>query len=130
MKNIAVILLHDEKKRFLLQHRTSDAPKFPGRYGFFGGEAEEKETPEMAVKRECYEEIEYELKNPKLLLNTIINDEYGKRNVHVFLEKYDPEKKLVLNEGCAMKWATKEEVRNLKIVDYQVDILKDMYNKI
>jgi len=130
MWNIAVILLYDYKKRFLLQHRTDDAPASPGKYGFFGGSTKAGETPELGVKRECYEELEYELENPRLFLSTIVDDEYGRRKVYVFLEKYNPDKKLVLHEGQGMKWVARSEMGNLDLVEYQIDILKNMYNKI
>jgi mutator protein MutT len=130
MKNVAVILLYDDKKRFLLQHRTADALVYPNVYGFFGGKIDEGESPETAVKRECNEELEYELKNPKLILNTTMDSKYGKRHINLFLEKYDPSKKIVLHEGQGLKWVSREEVDNIQIADYLIETLKEMYNKI
>lgn len=130
MNKFAGIFLYDEKKRFLLQHRTDDAPTYPGEFGIFGGEIEEGESPEIAVKRECMEELEYELRNPKLILKTVLDTKYGQRAVYLFLEKYDTDKKLVLREGQNMKWVELKKVYNLKIVADVYDILVDMYNKI
>ncbi|MDD4900610.1 MAG: NUDIX domain-containing protein [Patescibacteria group bacterium] len=130
MKNVACILLYDSNKKFLLQHRTDNAPTFPDYFGFFGGKIEEGESPEEAIRRECVEELEYELKNPKLILNTIRDCKYGKRNLFLFLEKFDKDKKLVLHEGKDMKWVAKNEIKNFKIAEYLIDILMEMYNKI
>jgi len=130
MKNIALILLYDDKKRFLLQYRTDDAPTYPNYYGFFGGKIEEGETPRETIKRECIEELEYEPNNPILTLNTVRDCKYGKINIYLFLEKYDSNKKLILHEGQYMKWVNLEEVNDLKIIDFLKDILIEMYSKI
>jgi 8-oxo-dGTP diphosphatase len=130
IKSIAVVLLYNDEKKFLLQLRTLDAPTFPGIYGFFGGRIEEGETPEAAIRRECLEELEYELENPELVLSSLLESGYGKRNVHLFLEKYDPQKKLVLHEGQSMGWFDKEEAGKLVVSDFLADILIGMYDKI
>lgn len=117
-------------KEFLLQHRTDDAPTYPGEFGFFGGEIEKEEIPEVAIKRECMEELEYELKNPKLVLETIVDGRCEQLTIYLFIEKYDQCKELVLHEGQAMKWVGREELNDYKIVADTHDILVDMYNKI
>lgn len=45
----------------MLQHRTSDAPRKPDHWGFFGGHTEEEESPEEAAVREFKEELQIEL---------------------------------------------------------------------
>ena len=62
-KDLALILLYDEQKRILLQHRSEDAPALPGYWAFFGGAIEKVESPEQSVRREAKEELGYELKN-------------------------------------------------------------------
>ena len=58
-KVVAVAILEQQGK-FLLQLRD-DIPTiiFPGYWALFGGHLEEGETPEMALKREIKEEINY-----------------------------------------------------------------------
>ncbi len=130
MKRYVGILLYDEEKRFLLQQRTADAPKHPGKFGTFGGKAEKGETPEMAVRRECMEELDYELENPKLAFQTTLDTKYGKIAGFIFLEKYNPNKKLVLHEGENMRWVSSKEFEDLDFIDSLKDIVSQMYNEI
>ena len=68
--------------------------------GIFGGRIEKNETPKECVIRECCEELEYNLKNPKLIHERRI---LGILKQYIFIEKYDPSKKLILKEGEEMK---------------------------
>jgi 8-oxo-dGTP pyrophosphatase MutT (NUDIX family) len=110
MKDGTAIILVNGKKEVLLQHRTDDAENFPGMWSFFGGGIEENETPLETVKRECFEELEYDLKNPKLILVKNLST----RKIFLFIEKYNPSKKLVLKEGQGMKWFKVEEISKVK----------------
>jgi len=109
MKKTTGIILFDKNGKILLQHRTKDAPSSPGKWSIFGGAIEEGENPLKAVKRECFEEIEYKLKNPKLILKIIYNEKIA----HIFIEEYDTNKKLVLNEGDDMGWFNFKEIKKL-----------------
>lgn len=126
-RNISVILLYDTKKRFLLQHRSNDSNRAPGRWGFFGGGIERGENSLDAVKRECFEELGYTLKNPKLLFKEIVNVDdimYG------YVEMFDETKKLDLNEGKDMGWFFPEETKKLDMIPHDRDILLKIKNKI
>ena len=57
----AIFTLIDDLDRILLQHRTDDAPAYPGKWGFFGGRVEGDETPEEALRREAWEELTIDL---------------------------------------------------------------------
>lgn len=50
-------MVMDEDGRFLLQHRTDDAPTWAGFWGLFGGGLEPGERPKEALVRELQEEI-------------------------------------------------------------------------
>ena len=116
------IILFDKDKRILLQHRTEDDKKYPGMWGFFGGGIEGNETPLEAVKRECFEELNYKLKNPKLILKKKI---VGK-TFFLFLEKYDPSKKLTLQEGQGMGWFRIDEVNEIKTTQFLKGIISEV----
>ena len=72
MINSAVaIVLFDKKHKILLQHRTNNANRNPGIWGFFGGRIKPGESPLKALYREIWEELRYLLKAPFLFeINT------------------------------------------------------------
>ena len=59
------ILYRDNK--FLMQLRDDiESILYPGKWAFFGGHLEEGENPEVGIKRELLEEINYVIEKPKL----------------------------------------------------------------
>lgn len=64
------LILENGEGKVLLQLRDNkpDIP-YPNRWGTFGGQIEEKETPEEAITREIREELGYELSNPEYFGN-------------------------------------------------------------
>jgi len=123
IRNVAIIILYDNKKRILLQHRKEDAERLPVYWGFFGGGIDEGETPEEAVRRETKEELNYELGNPKLIMVQEFKGKHHDGTKYVFVEKYNPSKKLKLCEGQGMKWVLLNETKLLKIVDHDIEVL-------
>lgn len=117
-RNVAIIVLHDAKKKILLQHRSNDAGRYPGYWGFFGGGIEGRETPEEAVRRECLEELCYELDSPALVMRHKFSDKTYSGIKYVFIEPYDAGKKLVQKEGQGMRWAGIHEINWLKTVEH------------
>jgi 8-oxo-dGTP diphosphatase len=127
-KILANIILYDGNNRVLLQHRTSDAPTYQNEYAIFGGSIEEGEDPVEAVKRECLEELEYTLDDPKLFIDITCNSRYGgKRHKYVYIEKYDKRKKPVLHEGKGTKWISSKDLNNVQIVDHDLIVLKEYF---
>jgi len=59
MSEVAIAILYQGDK-FLLQLRD-DIPNilYPGHWAFFGGHIDDGETPEIALRRELLEEIDY-----------------------------------------------------------------------
>jgi 8-oxo-dGTP pyrophosphatase MutT (NUDIX family) len=53
---VSVVLLVDRQGRFLMQHRSADAPVSPNLWGFPGGHVEPGEQPLDAAHRELLEE--------------------------------------------------------------------------
>ena len=124
-RNVSVLILHNFAGKILLQHRTEDAPRFPGYWGFFGGGIELGETPEQALAREAVEELSYRTENPHLLSTHKISFQGEDYYVHVFVEKYDNQP-LVLGEGQGMEWFSPEETKELKIVDHERKIIEEV----
>jgi len=128
-RNVAIIILYDKDKKILLQHKADDAERLPGYWAFFGGGIEEGETPEQAVRRETLEELNYELKKLKLIMTQEFIYKNDKNTKYVFMEEYDENKKLALNEGQGMKWYDLTELNGLKIVAHDLEVLKYIKGK-
>jgi 8-oxo-dGTP diphosphatase len=126
----ASILLFDNSGRVLLQHRTDDAPAFPGFWSFFGGQIETGETPEEAVKRETFEELKYTLKDPKFIHKFRYSDNSSGRvgTIYLFAEQYDSKQKLVLCEGQEMKFFSITDLDAIKMIDLDRAELKKIMN--
>ena len=109
-RKLVQIILYDEEKKVLLQMRDDKAENNPNTLGLFGGGIKAGETPEIAVKRECKEELDYELKNPKLLDKALNVKEAKADERYVYVEKYDEASKLKCGEGKGFKWMNLDEV--------------------
>ena len=106
--NVSLILLHDNEKRFLLQHRTADAEQAPDHWAFFGGGINPGETPEDAVIRESLEELSYEPQSPKMIT-----------------EPYHGDKtKLRLGEGQGWGWFHNTELEGLKMLIHDRQVVE------
>ncbi len=66
-RNVAIIIFYDKEKRILLQDRRG-INKLGEEWGFFGGEIKEGETPEQAIVREIKEELDFDLKQCRYVL--------------------------------------------------------------
>ena len=113
MDKAAGIVLYNKKKEILLQLRDSN-PKFnPNKWSFFGGKFNDGETAKECILRECKEEINYELRNPRLIYEYYekIQDAY----LHLFIEEFDESQKKIikLQEGADWKWFTIEQAKKL-----------------
>ena len=128
-RNVAIIILYDKDKKILLQHRAEDAERLPGYWAFFGGGIEAGETPEQAVKRETLEELNYTLKNPRLIMKQDFLSKDETNEKHVFVEEFDPSKKITLGEGQNFGWFHLSEISRLKIIDHDIEVLKYIKEK-
>ena len=112
MNKYVLILLIDEQKKFILQHRDDkDTIWNPNAWSTFGGAIDKGETPEQAVIRETKEELNYTLEAPLFLLNRILD--LG--HIYIFYKHiYNHEKEdLLLLEGDGWGWFTLEELNKL-----------------
>jgi 8-oxo-dGTP diphosphatase len=102
----ACFLFHAPSRRVLLQHRTDDAPAFPGQWGMFGGggEPEDDDDPLRAVRRELREELGLDL-DPAIVVR--LWDYMTPRGSHRYVFLYpwlDPDYAFVLGEGQGYGW--------------------------
>ncbi len=130
MNNVSFIILYDDDKRILMQHRNSDAPTSPNHWGFFGGGIKEKETSSQAVIREAYEELEIELENPRLFYEEYVNIKNKEHTNFYFIEKIKDKSKIVLHEGQEMKWIFPNEIEKLLAKSYVKKVMKIIENEL
>ena len=119
MYKVALIILYDHENNLLLQHRTKDAAVLPDYWDFFGGLIKEGETPEDAVRREAFEELNYKLKFPQLFIEQDfkINDAEG--HMYIFIEAFNAYKsELKLQEGQVWGWYGTSGIEALKMIDH------------
>lgn len=129
-RRVALFVLRDEKGKILLQHRSKDTERLPDHWAFFGGEIENGETPEKAVKREAKEELDIELKDFKLFKRYVFKD--ANRESFVFVAKLEhtvEQLRKQQKEGQNLGLFSFEELNGLKIIKNDMIILRDLFNK-
>ena len=106
--SVAIAILHQDNQ-FLMQLRDNiPTILYPGYWAFFGGHIEAGETPEEAVVREIFEEIDYEMKAPQFLMSGESNQVIR----HVFHEPLTvPLSALTLKEGWDFDLVTVDDLR-------------------
>lgn len=123
----SIVLYNKRNKTILLQLRDEHAPIYSNEYGFFGGHIENKEIPLGCIKRECLEELEYQLEAPKMIFMRYIQ----KAPRYHFVEEYNPNKPLTQHEGQDKKWFTYQELKSEKnisksIKERSIEIIKKL----
>lgn len=123
----ALIILYDHEKRFLLQHRTNDAAVLPNYWAFFGGGIRVGETPEDAVRREAFEELNYKLKAPLFFTEQDFRADDIEGHMYIYIEAFDGDKSVLkLQEGQGWGWYKASEIDNLKMVYHDRQLIKSI----
>ena len=128
-RGAGVILIANDGT-ILLQYRDKDSRWNQDSWSEFGGQIEEGETPEEAVKRELKEELGIELADLKFFKKYELQREKGIYEQFVFtaslnypLESLKKQQK----EGKDLAFFSCEEIRNLKMANYTKEILEDFF---
>ncbi|MDP6683380.1 MAG: NUDIX domain-containing protein [Desulfobacterales bacterium] len=108
---VKAVICKDHK--YLLQLRDNDITiDYPNTWSFFGGEVDEGENFEEALKRELEEELSWH-SDELFFIDKITNKEV-ECNIYFYMVNCEaPEDSLVLGEGQAMEWFSIEEVMDL-----------------
>jgi len=118
--------IKNDKVLVYLQKRAKDAKRLPDYFGFFGGEPENEENPEEALKREIKEEMNFIPENYELLGKY----DFEKSVKHIFIMKVDDnfENKIQIFEGEYGKYFNEEETLNEpKLIEEDKIVLRDLY---
>ncbi|MGB5593619.1 MAG: NUDIX domain-containing protein [Crocosphaera sp.] len=127
---VALAILYQDGQ-FLMQLRDNiPTILYPDRWGFFGGHLEPEETPEMGIKREVLEEINYHIENPTLFGR--YDDEVALRYIfHAPLTV--PIEQLILQEGADLGLVSPDAVRKGECYSKKLDKVRplgDIHQKI
>lgn len=106
------LLIENSEGKVLLQLRDNnpDIP-YPNCWGTFGGQIEEQETSEGAIRREIWEELGYELSDPEYFGNFLF-DGY---NIYIYkiVDRNLALDAITINEGQKGRFFSLEEIRDV-----------------
>ena len=117
--------------KFLLQKRDDKKGiYYPNTWGLFGGQLELNEKPEIGLKRELIEEINW--MKPELIILSTFHDKRHNSIIHLFSAKieYREYKGLILTEGEKMKFFDKKEIMNQALIPEIYDGLYNLLERI
>lgn len=131
MKEIAAIILENEKGEFLLALRDNKPGiPFPNHWDLIGGHVEEGETPEQALVREVKEELDIDLKEYAFYkkVECLTGDAY--ENIkYVYTGKINiPIEEITLLEGERPQYFSREEIPNVKFANIIKSIVLEYIN--
>ncbi len=113
-----------------LQKRAKDRKRLPNFFGFFGGGAEDNETPEQVLVREIKEELDFTVSDYKLLENYHF-DNGSIMNVFTLPVSEDWENKIKVLEGDYGKFFNEQEIANEPLlIAHDKEILSNFFAKI
>ncbi len=123
MRRSSVLVARDHRGRLLVQHRTDDAPSWPGYWGLFGGGEEPGETPREALLRELREELDFDASAAEFA-GQITADGFGDEcfSLSVFHMDLDPRGsepwKLLraMREGQGLGFYLIDQIRSMNVV--------------
>jgi 8-oxo-dGTP diphosphatase len=128
MKEIAAIILENDKGEFLLYLRDSKPGiPFPGYWDLIGGHVEDGETPEEALVREVKEELDINLKEYTFYkkYECLTGDAY--ENIkYIYYGKINlPIEEVTLLEGVRPRYFSRKEIPNVKFANILKSIVME-----
>lgn len=109
----------------LLGHRHPQRRWYPDCWDLVGGHIERDETPEQAVKRECFEELGIHVHDPRPISSTVSDPTL---EMHTFIvNSWDGEPtNTAPDEHDDLRWFRIDDVIGLKVADQAA--LRDVVN--
>lgn len=125
-KHVVAAIIHDSETRIFATQRGSGDWK--DWWEFPGGKIEPGETPEEALKREIWEELETRIVIEQLL--TTVEWDYPKFHLTMHCYWCHVESgELVLKEHEAARWLKTDELDNVQWLPADVEVLHKIYEK-
>jgi 8-oxo-dGTP diphosphatase len=131
MKEIAAIILQNEKGEFLLALRDNKPGiPFPNHWDLIGGHVEDGETPEDALIREVKEELNIELKDYTFYKRyECLTGDVFENIKYIYTGTINlPIEEITLLEGERPQFFSKEEIPDLKFANIIKSIVMDYIN--
>ncbi len=112
------VLYHAATGQVLLQHRTDDAPHYPGQWGLFGGgeELEDKGDPIVTWHRELREELGVEIERTAITALGVGPGQGGGKHYFFAYPWPAPTRDFVLGEGQGFAWFAIEAALGLSLL--------------
>lgn len=129
-RRVGLFILISKDNKVLLQFRDNKALHLPEYWAFFGGGIKNGEMPEEAARREAREELGIELADLNFFKRYEFQQENGLWEEFVFTAPLTtPIEKLkrAQKEGQSLGLFAAQELKNLKIADYDRIILNDLF---
>jgi 8-oxo-dGTP diphosphatase len=128
MKEIAAIILENEKGEFLLALRDDKAwIPFPNHWDLIGGHVEEGETPEEALVREVKEELDIDIKEYTFFKKYVcLTGDAYENTKYIYSGKINiPIEEVTLLEGQRPQYFSREEIPNVRFANIIKSIVMD-----
>ena len=122
---VVAALIRDPDGRYLVGQRAADKSQ-GGLWEFMGGKIEPGETPEVALARECREELALEIENERIV-DAVVHD-YPDKTIRLTLIACTPKPGSVPTalEHQAIRWVTPKEMKAMPFCPADVELIDRM----
>lgn len=130
-RKIVEAILINKNNEVLLQKKTLDYKFEPkGGWCFFGGQIENGETPEQAIRREINEEINYTIKDFTLFKTMDYKEHNIPTRSHIFLIPFHEDiSRISLHEGAGFALFDRSELHTIRLFNHVYEVLEDYFNQ-
>lgn len=120
--NVSIIIKNHNK--FLIIKRADTEEVFPGYWGIPGGTVEPEDSNlEMALVRECKEEVGITVTNLQLISNNIVKKEDKAQLYLIYVGNHHSGEPQPLDGTSKIAWMTYDEITQLQLTPHTLEIL-------
>lgn len=121
---VVAAALIDEGRRVLVQKRPEGKP-MAGLWEFPGGKIENDETPEKALVRELFEELNLKVAEKNVQPFTFASEKLGEKHLMLFLYVCDRWEGIIEeHEAEEVRWVTMPELERLEMPPADIPLVK------